>query len=388
MYYYHPDHIGSTTYVTDSAGEDYEHLEYTPDGETRIEERTNLHIIGYRYTSKELDTETGLYYFGARYLDPQTSRWISPDPALKDYLPTDGNIEDLPGQCGVFSPINLSLYQYGTNNPLKYIDPNGLKNYVIISTFRGGGLQDQGTNFLDAVETRANEIRNSKDYNPKIDTVSVYHIESKEQFVDMVNEGNIDKLEMFVHEGSTYLTIGAGEGPGKREYFYASDLKKLNKNAFNEGAKMILHQSKSASEKTLPLHYKMFGWLFGGRTIAEKFAEYFKGLSVTGYTGGAIAVPSLDAEIDLYFKHKKGEPVWYKTWGGKKLLNMKKKRNNKFIFVIALIIIFSSCTKTNNFDKVFNKLVDIQDYDCFPSLDMDGIKNIHNNYYKRILNNC
>ena len=103
--------------MTDSDGEEYEHLEYTPYGETWIEEGTNLHIIGYRYTSKELDTETGLYYFGARYLDPQTSRWISPDPEIEHYL-LEAPINDearkrnrnLLGQGGVFNPVNLALF--------------------------------------------------------------------------------------------------------------------------------------------------------------------------------------------------------------------------------------------------------------------------------------
>jgi RHS repeat-associated protein len=39
------------------------------------------------FTSKELDGETGLYYYGARYLDPRTSRWLSGDPAMGDYIP-------------------------------------------------------------------------------------------------------------------------------------------------------------------------------------------------------------------------------------------------------------------------------------------------------------
>ncbi|MBA7616855.1 hypothetical protein ES703_24155 [subsurface metagenome] len=150
VYYYHPDHIGSTTYVTDSDGEEYEHLEYTPYGETWIEEGTNLHIIGYKFTSKELDTETGLYYFGARYLDPQTSRWISPDPLLEKYLLTtdkekNNNLpgekdKNLPGRGGVFNPHNLGNYHYSHQNPLKYFDPDGKVTTVIIVKDKIGGV--------------------------------------------------------------------------------------------------------------------------------------------------------------------------------------------------------------------------------------------------------
>jgi RHS repeat-associated protein len=132
IYTYHPDHLGSSNFVSDYEGKEFEHMEYTPYGETWIDEGTNKNVIGYRFTSKELDAETGLYYFGARYLDPLTSRWMSPDPAFEKYLP-ERPVDDesrernkrLPGQGVVFNPLNLSLYHYSSNNPIKYVDPDG-----------------------------------------------------------------------------------------------------------------------------------------------------------------------------------------------------------------------------------------------------------------------
>ncbi|MCR5313577.1 MAG: hypothetical protein K6E54_08070 [Bacteroidaceae bacterium] len=58
-----------------------------------------------------MDEETGLYYYGARYLDPKYSIWISTDPALGEYIPAVGkeNVKDsgsLPGMGGLFNPIN------------------------------------------------------------------------------------------------------------------------------------------------------------------------------------------------------------------------------------------------------------------------------------------
>ena len=60
-----------------------------PYGETWIEKTSNtgLEYQPYRFTGKEIDEETGLYYYGARYLDPRYSRWISTDPALGEYIP-------------------------------------------------------------------------------------------------------------------------------------------------------------------------------------------------------------------------------------------------------------------------------------------------------------
>jgi RHS repeat-associated protein len=133
-YYYHADHLGSTSVVTDHNGEVYERLEYTPYGETWLDETNGDTYFDtpYRFSAKEKDEETGLYYYGARYLDPKYSRWISADPALGDYLPqapindeAKKHNQSLPGQGGVFNVINLNLYHYAGNNPIKYTDPDG-----------------------------------------------------------------------------------------------------------------------------------------------------------------------------------------------------------------------------------------------------------------------
>jgi RHS repeat-associated protein len=133
-YYYHADHLGSTSVVTDHNGEVYERLEYTPYGETWLDETSGNTYFDtpYRFSAKEKDEETGLYYYGARYLDPKYSRWISADPALGDYLPqapvndeAKKHNQSLPGQGGVYNVINLNLYHYAGNNPIKYTDPDG-----------------------------------------------------------------------------------------------------------------------------------------------------------------------------------------------------------------------------------------------------------------------
>jgi len=132
-YYYHSDHLGSAQFVTDWNGRQYEHIEYTPYGELWIEEvAAGLDKLPFRFTGKELDEETGLYYYGARYLDPKYSRWLSGDPALNDYIPkapiddeAKKHNENLPGMGGIYNTINLHVYHYAGNNPVKYIDPDG-----------------------------------------------------------------------------------------------------------------------------------------------------------------------------------------------------------------------------------------------------------------------
>ena len=122
QYYYHSDHLGSASLISDYKGDEYQRIEYTPYGESWVEKTQNvgLEYLPYKFTSKELDEETGLYYYGARYLDPKYSRWLSTDPVLGDYVSKNSR-----GQGGIFNTLNLSLYHYGNNNPIRYTDPSG-----------------------------------------------------------------------------------------------------------------------------------------------------------------------------------------------------------------------------------------------------------------------
>jgi RHS repeat-associated protein len=113
--------------VTDEKALRYEHITYFPFGETWVQESTASWRVPYSFTSKEMDPETGLYYFGARYYDPRTSVWQSADPILEKYLPTGNKEKDakLPGMGGAFSPANLAVYTYSHSNPVMYVDPDG-----------------------------------------------------------------------------------------------------------------------------------------------------------------------------------------------------------------------------------------------------------------------
>jgi RHS repeat-associated protein len=122
QYFFHPDHLGSTSYVTDAQGKIYEHLEYFPFGETWVQEATNTQRTPYLFTGKELDEETGLYYYGARYYDPRTSLWQSPDPVLDQYLDEASN-------ASMYQSINLDLYGYSRQNPIRYFDPDGNRSF-------------------------------------------------------------------------------------------------------------------------------------------------------------------------------------------------------------------------------------------------------------------
>ncbi|KAA2215630.1 polymorphic toxin-type HINT domain-containing protein [Chryseobacterium sediminis] len=91
-----------------------------------LEQRTGVYDNPYKFNAKELDRETGLYYYGARYYNPRASIWYGVDP-LAVYNPAMETEFYGEGQHngGVFYWGNLNPYIYTYQNPIKYVDPNG-----------------------------------------------------------------------------------------------------------------------------------------------------------------------------------------------------------------------------------------------------------------------
>jgi RHS repeat-associated protein len=124
VYFYHADHLGSTQYLTDQTGDAYEHLEYFPPGEVWQDDGPGNDVTTFLFSGKELDEETGLAYFGARYYDPRQQQWISADPVLDGLLDV-GQVAkpDLTEQ-----PFRLPglIFGYVSNDPVDLTDPDGL----------------------------------------------------------------------------------------------------------------------------------------------------------------------------------------------------------------------------------------------------------------------
>lgn len=87
MYWYHPDYLGNTEYITDGAGAAYQYFWYSPWGESLVNQHSNRGFYSsfFRFNGKELDPETGNYYYGARYYDPKVSVWLSVDPLAASF---------------------------------------------------------------------------------------------------------------------------------------------------------------------------------------------------------------------------------------------------------------------------------------------------------------
>ena len=91
QYFFHPDATGSTTYVTNGEGVVIQHVEYSPLGETFVEEHTGSYVTPYLFHAKERDEATGYYAYGARFYDPVLSGWLSVADPLGNDLPLDGS---------------------------------------------------------------------------------------------------------------------------------------------------------------------------------------------------------------------------------------------------------------------------------------------------------
>ena len=144
-YLYHPDHLGSVSVVSNQRGLPYERVEYLPFGEVWIEETDPATgYIPFRFTSKELDEETGLYYYGARYYEPTISRWMSADPAGFALVnPMERDNEGGWKPKASYSIIEASnWYAYVSNNPVIYVDPTGMELLVTDLSFHQEDAED------------------------------------------------------------------------------------------------------------------------------------------------------------------------------------------------------------------------------------------------------
>jgi RHS repeat-associated protein len=116
MYFYHPDHLGSITMITDGRGNvlaggergGKSHITYRPYGEILRTDSFGPDISKYKYTGQEEDRESGLMYYKARYYDSKIGRFLQQDSMA------------FPNQI---QGMNRMMYVDG--NPVSYRDESG-----------------------------------------------------------------------------------------------------------------------------------------------------------------------------------------------------------------------------------------------------------------------
>ncbi|WP_373273142.1 RHS repeat-associated core domain-containing protein [Prevotella melaninogenica] len=129
-FFYHSDHLGSTSYITDDHANITQYDAYLPYGELLVDEHSSSEELPYKFNGKQFDEETGLYYYGARYMNPVTCLWYGVDPLAEKYK-------------------EIGSYVYCADNPINLFDPDGQK---FIYNAQGKFLRKEGKDNLVYIE--------------------------------------------------------------------------------------------------------------------------------------------------------------------------------------------------------------------------------------------
>ena len=154
MFYYLPDHLGSTVMITDDSGmavasggpsSSLSKVSYTPYGEVDTANSGGPDIFHFKYSGQESDPESGLAYFKSRFYDPVLGRFIQADSIQI-----------------TASPQGMSKYMFVDGNPVRYRDPNG-RNAVAhmfgeIVKHMIGGVLKVGNNVGNSLTSRTGQL--------------------------------------------------------------------------------------------------------------------------------------------------------------------------------------------------------------------------------------
>ena len=163
-----------------------------PFGETMAEQITSsgYYQNHYKFNGKELDNETGMYYYGARYYEPRLSVWMSVDPLMDKYA-------------------GISPYAYCVNNPIILVDPKGRDWFETTNDDGSKSVKwnkSTGATFKDKSGTWKN-IGNS--YNQKLDDGS--YINHYQNYISSV--GDFEKEEDMIKSHFSFLISNKAEIP-------------------------------------------------------------------------------------------------------------------------------------------------------------------------------
>ena len=121
--FYHADGNGNITYMVNSSQSMVASYRYDPYGNTISSGGTLASVNLYRFSSKEVDpnyTDSGLYYYGYRFYDPNLQRWLNRDPL------GEAGFESLRRKTSVVTGDGPNLFAFLRNNPTVNVDPFGL----------------------------------------------------------------------------------------------------------------------------------------------------------------------------------------------------------------------------------------------------------------------
>jgi len=204
--YYHPDHLGSASAVTDAAGALVEETAYYPFGVSRNEHRPRSIESNYGFTQKERDPESRLHYFEARYLAGSLARFVSADPKFinVDSLASDERTAFLQ------QPQKLNPFAYVLNRPLNQIDRLGLDES------KAGAQRNQKTERPPPQNPKPGPVVGPSD--PSQSSSPEYVL----MLTDSSGETHRLAIDSFGAAGNTPLQGGVGSAAGKPRDFIAT----------------------------------------------------------------------------------------------------------------------------------------------------------------------
>jgi RHS repeat-associated protein len=201
--------LSSSAFVTDASGVAIQHLEYMAFGEVFVDQRRTGFGTPYKFNAKELDCESGYYYYEARYYDPRMARFLSVDPLAGD-MPAWGS------------------YTYTFNNPIRLVDPTGMRpeetddwyrnNRTGYYTWYDGSGEREGFTHVGAegsvlgeFEKYINDIHPGGIYNEGF----TFEIASNDKGALLPIDGNYggNFLDEFVHGTGPGVSVMLGDHP-------------------------------------------------------------------------------------------------------------------------------------------------------------------------------
>ena len=242
QFFYHPDHLGSSSFITNLDGEVVQHIEYVPFGEVFIEERNNVWNTPYLFNAKEFDEETGMYYYGARYYDPRLSLWMSTDPLQEHRL-------------------DFSSYSYCLQNPIILVDPDGKREWPV-NNYNGKTYRHEN-NYLQKRGVRADgSIRYHKGVDINIGAGS----DDLGAPVYATHDGIVERVQRYtddIDDGGTRIKIRSENGKVATYYMHLQDISDgIEVDAMVSEGQQIGTIGGSGSGKEMKyvphLHYELF----------------------------------------------------------------------------------------------------------------------------------
>jgi RHS repeat-associated protein len=300
VHYYISDHLNSTSMVVSASGVPEEESDYSPFG---TEYKITSGLNHYKFTGKERDAESGLDYFGARYLSSSFGRFVAPDPLLNSGRPND--------------PQSWNRYSYVRNNPLNRIDPTGL--YDLKNTCPG---DDKKCN--KQFEQHAKDLKNGqKNLQDKLKDV-------KDPTQRARLEASLKALGTEGDHNGVNVGFGATKGGGAGETDAIYDSKTNTYTGFNVtlDPKKLSSQNDyavaGAHEGTHVSDYQNYE--LNPATMMSLFQLEYRGYQTSAFAASALGTPSLSQNYD-----GKSYPIWNGSWGAvdKNITNFVTKFHDK-----------------------------------------------------------